>query len=328
MIGRARSKLNDVGQIFDRSKQRKGVNCSTSLDLENDAKRENSMDTIKKRQHYVPKTYLRPFSNIGKRNDMIWAYFLKQKKPRFVALDDVCVERCLYEHYICYDDGETEFISPNSIENGYMQFENKYRSIIEKIIISPNDIISLTDEDRNILTGFMVSILFRHPTFINMANSLHEKIYHEHPEWRDELANKFPDIDDTYFKMSYLHRMLEMHQDPERDLSIQAMKNMLDEDQLCVFRTDSAEFITSDAPVVNVYGDINGLDYDLMGMPVSPKYFIAFIDIDKNVTNKIFVIDTDQTMSLNKHQYGHSATGIIMSKSKEELVKHIAELSE
>ena len=124
-------KLNDVGQIFDRSKQRKGVNCSTSLDLENDAKRENSMDIIKKRQHYVPKTYLRPFSNIGKSNDMIWAYFLKQKKPRFVALDDVCVENYLYEHYICYDDGETDFISPNSIENGYMQLENKYRFIIE-----------------------------------------------------------------------------------------------------------------------------------------------------------------------------------------------------
>ena len=285
------------------------------------------MDIIKKRQHYVPQTYLRPFSNGGKSNDMIWAYFIKQKKPRFVAIDDVCVEKCLYEHYIFYDDGETEFISPNSIENGYMQFENKYRSIIEKIINSPNDVILLTEEDRNILTGFMVSTLFRHPTFINMANTLYEDFYDENQEWRDELANKFPDIDDTYLKMCYLHTMLEFHQDPERDLSIQAMRNMLDKDQFCVFRTSIAEFITSDAPIVNVHGDINGIDYDLIGMPVSPKYFIAFIDIDKNVSDKVFVIDNDQTMSLNKYQYNHSATGIIMSKSKDAFGKHIAELS-
>ena len=309
------------------SKQRKGVDRSTSLDSKNDIKLEKSMDIVKRRQHYVPKTYLKQFSSRGKNNDMIWAYFLEQKKPRFVALDDVCVEKCLYEHYICYDDGETEFISPNSIENGYMQFENKYRSIIEKIIDSQNDVISLTEADRNILTGFMVSLMFRHRTFISMANTLHEKIYHEHPEWRDVLANKFPDIDDTYIKMSYLHRMLEMQQDPNRNLSIQAMKSTLDEDQLCVFKSNSSEFITSDAPVVNIYGDINGLEYDLVGMPISPQYFVAFIDIDKNVSNKVFVIDNDQTMILNKHQYGHSATGIIMTKSKDELEKNNTELS-
>ena len=131
------------------------------------------MDIIKKRQHYVPKTYLKPFSSSGKNKDMIWAYFLKQKKPRFVALDDVCVEKCLYEHYICYDDGKTEFISPNSIENRYMQLENTYGSIIEKIFVNQNDVISLTEEDINNLTGFMATMLFRHPLFINMANALH-----------------------------------------------------------------------------------------------------------------------------------------------------------
>ena len=125
--------------------------------------------------------------------------------------------------------------------------------------------------------------------------------------------------------MAYLHEMLEMNQDPERNIAIQAMKNMLGEEQLCVFRADSIEFITSDAPVVNVYGNINGLDYDLIGLPVSPKYFVAFIDVDRNVSNKVFVIDNEQTMSLNKHQYDHSATSIIMSKSKDELEKHIAD---
>lgn len=285
------------------------------------------MNAIKKRQHYVPRTYLKSFAINGRNKDMLWAYFLKQCKTHFVAIDDVCVENYLYEHYVCYNDGETDFVSPNSIENGYMQFENKYRSTIEKIVNVQAAMISLTTEERSVLTEFIVSMLFRHPIFINLANDVHAKYYDEHSEWKDELANKFPDIDDTYFKMSYLHRLLEINQDPKQNISIQAMKSMLDEDQLCVFKSNSGSFITSDAPIVNVYGDIRGLEYDLIGMPISPQYFVAFININENVSNKVFVIDEEQTMSLNKHQYDHSATSIIMSKSKVELEKQIAELS-
>lgn len=285
------------------------------------------MDIIKKRQHYVPKTYLKPFSSSGRNKNMLWAYFLEQKRMRFLAIDDVCVQNYLYEHYVRYDDSEPEFISPNSIENGYMQFENKYRAIIEKIFNSQNGVISLTAEERNILTVFVVSMLFRHPTFVNMEKALHEKYYDLHKEWKDELANKFQEVDDIYLKMSYLHRMLEMHQDPNQSLTIQAMKSTLDKDQLCVFKSHTGEFVTSDAPIVNMYGGINGLKYDLVGMPISPKYFVAFIDIDKNVSNKVFDIDEEQVMRVNKYQYDHSATGIIMSKSKVELEKYIAELS-
>ena len=237
------------------------------------------MEIIKKRQHYVPQTYLRPFSSSGKNKDMIWAYFHEQKRMRLVAIDDVCVENYLYEHYICYDNGETEFISPNSIENGYMLLENTYRPIIEKILGNPNDVISLTEEERKNLTGFMSAMLFRHPLFINMANALGERFYNESSEWRKEITKVFPDVDDVYFKMLYLHDLLEKQQDPDQSLIIQAMKSTFDKDQFCIFKSCSGEFITSDAPVVNIYGDINGLEYDLVGMPISPQCFVAFIDI-------------------------------------------------
>lgn len=285
------------------------------------------MVIIKKRQHYVPQTYLRPFSSSGKNKDMIWAYFHEQKRMRLVAIDDVCVENYLYEHYICYDNGETEFISPNSIENGYMLLENTYRPINEKILGNPNDVISLTEEERKNLTGFMSAMLFRHPLFINMANALGERFYNVSSEWRKEITTVFPDVDDVYFKMLYLHDLLEKQQDPDQSLIIQAMKSTFDKDQFCIFKSCSGEFITSDAPVVNIYGDINGLEYDLVGMPISPQCFVAFIDINKNVSNKVIVIDDEQIMNINKHQYNHSATGILMSKSKVELEKQIAEWS-
>jgi hypothetical protein len=127
--------------------------------------------------------------------------------------------------------------------------------------------------------------------------------------------------------MFYLHGLLEKQQDPDQSLIIQAMKGTIGDDQLCIFKSSSGEFITSDAPVVNIYGEINGLEYDLVGMPISPQYFVAFIDIDKNVSNKVILIDDEQIMNINKHQYGHSATGILMSKSKVELEKQIAEWS-
>ena len=34
------------------------------------------MDIIKRRQHFVPKTYLKLFSSVGRSSDMIWAYFI------------------------------------------------------------------------------------------------------------------------------------------------------------------------------------------------------------------------------------------------------------
>ena len=263
----------------------------------------------------MPKTYLKPFSNSGRSKDMIWAHFLEQKKTRLVAIDDVCVENYLYEHYICYDDGETDFISPNSIENGYMQLENIYRPTIDKIIGKQNNVISLTTEERNNLTAFMSVMLFRHPVFINMANALHESFYSEHSDWRNDLEKKFPGVDDIYLKMSYLHRLLEIQQDLNQGITIKAMKDTLDSDQLCVFKSASHEFITSDAPVVNLCGNTSGLEYDLVGMPICPEYFVAFIDIGINVSNKVFIIDDEQTMFVNKYQYNHPASSIIMSKS-------------
>jgi hypothetical protein len=158
------------------------------------------MDIIKRRQHYVPKTYLRQFSTSGKSNDMVCAYFVKHKTMRFVSIEDVCVESYLYEHYICYDNGETDFIFPNSIENKYMKYENAYRKIIEKIISNPNDIVSLAKEERSELTEFMASVLFRHPIFINNTNDLCERIYSADSELREDLSSKFPEIDDIYFK--------------------------------------------------------------------------------------------------------------------------------
>lgn len=272
------------------------------------------MDIIKRRQHYVPKTYLRQFSTSGKSNDMVCAYFVKQKTMRFVSIDDVCVESYLYEHYICYDNGETDFIFPNSIENKYMKYENAYRKIIEKIISNPNDIVSLAKEERSELTEFMASVLFRHPIFINNTNDLCERIYSADSELREDLSSKFPEIEDIYFKMIYLHMLLERFQDPKQCSMIRAMKRTFDEDQLCVFKSTSGEFITSDAPIVNVYGDIDGIQYDLVGMPISPEYFVAFIDTDRDVSNKVFVMENEQVKRLNSYQYNRPASSVVISK--------------
>ena len=277
------------------------------------------MDIIKRRQHYIPKTYLKQFATVGKSNNMIFAYFIKQKVNRFVSIDDVCVESYLYEHYICYNNGETEFVLPNSVENGYMRYENAYGKIVNTIINNCDNIISLTAEERSNLTEFMLSMLFRHPMFVNITNEIGEKMYNGQNDIRDDLTIKFPGIDDTYFKMMFLHLLLENAQDPKQCSMIRAMKKVCDEDQFCVFKSTKGEFITSDAPVVNVYGEANGIQYDLVGMPISPEFFIAFVDTDVNVSNKVFVIDSEKTTKLNKYQYDHPITSIMLSKNEDTL---------
>lgn len=186
----------------------------------------------------------------------------------------------------------------------------------------------MTVEERNNLTKFMSSMLFRHPTFINTSNTTGEKLYDALLELREQFANKYPELDDVYLKMCFLHASLERQQNPEKSLVVQSMKSTLDKDQLCVFKSTLGEFIISDAPVVNVYGEINGVDYDLVGMPISPLYFVAFINIDKNVANKVFTIEDQQILSLNKYQYSHPASSIIMSNNEDILRKQCTVIPE
>ena len=64
-------------------------------------------DIMKRKQHYLPKAYLRFFATQGKKSSMIYAYFLATHECKYVSIDDICYQNYLYEHKIKSADSTT-----------------------------------------------------------------------------------------------------------------------------------------------------------------------------------------------------------------------------
>ena len=80
-----------------------------------------------------------------------------------------------------------------------------------------------------------------------------------------------------------------------------ALAETMNESQLCIFKAKGSVFVTSDMPVVNIYGEKDGIEYDLLGMPITPELFLAFVDTVQRVP-RIIIIDDNSVKRMNSKQ--------------------------
>ena len=97
------------------------------------------------------------------------------------------------------------------------------------------------------------------------------------------------------------------------------MADTMDESHFCIFRTQDSLFVTSDMPVVNIYGEEQGIQYDLVGMPITPELFVAFIDVDCDIP-KVLSIDSCRVKRINGRQQKPKSTLI---SNRKELLSYI-----
>ena len=102
-------------------------------------------------------------------------------------------------------------------------------------------------------------------------------------------------------------------------LSTVAMADTMDESHFCVFRTQDSLFVTSDMPVVNIYGEEQGIQYDLVGIPITPELFAAFIDAECDIP-KVLSIDSCSVRRINSRQQSPKSTLI---SNRKELLSYI-----
>lgn len=121
-------------------------------------------------EHYIPKMYLRYFSE-NKKN--LYRYDANNlvKPPEIRSIDKICREIDMYEPI--YEDGS--YIAPNYIENRFGRIETKTGKIIEAIkakahndkCLSCTSILS--EEDKNTLIIFITALMFRDPDTIDFG---------------------------------------------------------------------------------------------------------------------------------------------------------------
>ena len=273
---------------------------------------------ITRRQHYVPKAYLKYFSVDEQKTPHVYAVFPNGKEPQKVSIEKICCSSYLYDQIaIETDTGEQIFAAPNEIENLFNPVESKYAVIISKLkanLREKND-FELTAEEIGVLKGFLSLQLWRNPIFVHISNCIVDRLYAQDLGYMDYIQNEFPDEQSNVMIAHLANESLKRF----LLLSTIAMADTMDESHFCIFKTQDSLFVTSDMPVVNIYGEEQGIQYDLVGMPITPELFVAFIDAECNIP-KVLPIDSRSVRRINSRQQKPKSTLI---SNRKELLSYI-----
>ena len=149
-----------------------------------------------KSEHFVPRVYLKGFSEIKKKKtkekSLTWAFNVKtmQQIKCQVDIKDFCAEDNLYE----LRDEEGAFISQNTIEKAFGRIETKVGTVIATIIAKSQKEMCfgcpnvLPENDKSILIILMTMVLFRDPKTIDLGINI---LQQENPDIDERTARNF-----------------------------------------------------------------------------------------------------------------------------------------
>jgi len=240
--------------------------------------------------------------------------FPNRKEPQSVSIEKLCCQSYLYDQIaIDPDSGEHIFAAPNELEDFFSIIEGRYAAIVSKLksdAQEKND-FELTVEEIGALRGFLSSLMMRNPIFVHISNAIIDKQYAQDPEYIEYIRKEFPDVPPNVFISHLAHEFLKN----QLLISTLAMADTMENSQICIFRTQNSSFITSAIPAMNIYGEKNGIEYDLMGMPITPDLFLAFVDVE-TILPKIVTIDEYSVKRINSRQLG-GRKNILISNRKD-----------
>ena len=90
-------------------------------------------EQLTKKQHYVPKTYLKEFSCDNQKTPHVYALFPNAQEPVRVSIEKICCQLYLYEQItVDSDNGAHVFAAPNELERFFSTIEGRYATIIDR----------------------------------------------------------------------------------------------------------------------------------------------------------------------------------------------------
>lgn len=144
-------------------------------------------------EHYIPKMYLKHFSEIKQSGKALtWQFDLRsfQQTPVPVDICDICFEKNLYE----IKNSEGSFVAQNTIEKAFGRIERKVDRVIrsirdksenEKCLNCPK---ILSEDDKSTLVIFITALLYRDPVTIELGINYLKK---SNPDMGDREARNF-----------------------------------------------------------------------------------------------------------------------------------------
>lgn len=265
---------------------------------------EFSENQITKKQHYIPKCYLKNFAIGNEKSGRVYIAFKGNKKVKEVSIEDICFRNFLYDQIaVDPDSGVHISVAPNEIENSFIELEGEYSTVVSKIkhYVKISNDFELTLLETGVLNKFMTSLMFRNPIFIDIINTFVNLRYAKNSEYIKYVKSLFADIPPNIFISLLANDILKMFISPDLGLFPHIMAESMKDFQFCVLKTESSAFITSTMPIVNIYGEYNKSKYDLLGMPITPHLFVAFVESVYRIP-KVVTIDACNVSHINSRQ--------------------------
>lgn len=248
------------------------------------------MSETTKKQHYIPRFYLRNFSNDNKR---IYQYDLSTDNSSIVPINSICYYNYLYE----FKDENDKLLDSNLIENILSKWEAEFSNVINSIKNKAKNKRNcktrcfLTSKEKDFLAFFISLQAQRDPYYIK--------------EIEDKLEEKWGDVlEKNSCRNIALMVSLPIYR-PFNDIKnhkiISRFKTIRDMSFIIGF-TDNDVFFTGDNPVTLIYEN-NPDDAEEVIFPLASNLVLYMQKMEKskaNFRNRLYRMDKDSINYMNE----------------------------
>lgn len=263
-----------------------------------------------KRQHFIPKSYLRNFSIEKEGKHFVEAKLRSEDKPRseLISIKDICVDKNIYT--LPNIDNDEKYL----IEKYYAEHVDGVYPEVYALLVNPS-INNITPGQRAQILMTTMSLFFRTPKFLNLnsrrMNLILEYAVKNHMDSQGNVKFKFKnydldfnieDIDDVCADLKIKNKqkfLVEHLKDWHRFIEYKSSVG------ISVFRIyEDIDLISSDNPVI--MHSIKGNPFDvfdptnIINLPLDNKHFLTiFPNTESASTDKIFRGDRDKWFALS-----------------------------
>jgi hypothetical protein len=254
-----------------------------------------------KRQHYVPRTYLKNFSSKQTRDEhFIKALPIEEPRPEKIFemnVKNVCLERNLYTL-----PGETAQ-EKMLLEKFYSDEIEQHYNKIYALLTDPAK-TTISSEERELIISTVITTFYRTTKWINQHNDLMKRVYNQMFSLCQQAGKDYFLFEGTKIsiKDKTLDELLQEHKVENRpgqvitqlEVALKLIQVRIQSDNIFISKLvdDDCEFITSDNPVVlqNIKGGhIAPFDpSNIMKLPLDKKHMLFLMpDADEEARQLI-----------------------------------------
>lgn len=251
-----------------------------------------------KRQHYVPRTYLKKFSI--QRGEAFYINALKVKEPTLESIFETnIVNACLETHL---------YTLPGSTNEEKMLLEKFYSDEIEvhydrvySFLIDPLK-TEINNEERDLIISTIVTMFYRTARWINLHDELMKRVFTQMYELAIQLGKDYFKFEEEKISIAgkSLADLIKEHKIENQpgqvitqlEVAMALIRERLANDGVFVIRLNEpgCEFITSDDPVIiaNMQGNAKPFDKEnIMKLPIDSNHIVMLMPNGNDAKNII-----------------------------------------